>query len=201
MDHDVAQVAVQEAHELVDTAMKKAVGAAYRSGYLVACGKKCFACCSEAAVVGKPEAELLVDRLSALPAEVQTAVRSRAARWMDAFEASGLASIKAVDVHRYRAAKLECPFLKDGLCAAYQSRPMACRGHVAVGERAQCEDDSLRKDQRYVLVDNLMAAGFLRMARDQDVEFDHLGVWLGELLLGRRAPSADRFLLSMPEKP
>jgi Fe-S-cluster containining protein len=40
----------------------------------------------------------------------------------------------------YSSLKLSCPFLSDGLCTAYEQRPISCREHVVTGSALLCED-------------------------------------------------------------
>ena len=197
MDNRSSLDLVERAHEFHDGVMKKAVAETYRNGLLVACGRGCFACCFEPAHCTRQEAELLVERLRAMPMEEQECVRVAARDWMDRFTAAGLDKKSDPDVFSYRAARLRCPFLKNGECSAYSSRPVACRGHVAVGDREECQDDARRKDQRFIFVNEGVAWTYAMIAEKEPIVFDHLGVWLAELLLGQVAPSACRKGLSI----
>lgn len=183
---------VERAHEFYDGIMKKAVAETYRNGYFVACGRGCFACCFEPAHVTRQEAELLVERLQAMPPEEKERVRAAAAEWMDRFRAAGLEKLSDPDVFSYRAARLACPFLRNGECSVYSARPIACRGHVAIGDREECQDDARRKNQRFIFVNEGVAYAYAMVAQEEPIVFDHLGVWLAELLLGRQEPSACR---------
>jgi len=183
---------VREAHETFDGLMRKAVGTAYRAGHIIPCGRGCFACCYEPVHATRQEAELLADALAAGPAEERARVGEAVREWVRRFDAAGLRKMKHMNVFGYRAAKLACPFLKGGECMAYADRPVACRGHVAVGEREQCEDDAKRGDQRFLLSDTMTAVPFAMIAEREDLEIEHLGLWLYELLFGERIVSASR---------
>jgi hypothetical protein len=133
---------------------------------------------------------------------LSVAARARATvgaqTWWDGFFSTGLDRSPVpkrgggfVHLFKYRAEKLWCPLLKDGLCAAYERRPTSCRIHAAIRTPLLCERDELREKQKYMFTaqqDEVELEAMRRMF-DNDAEFliqiDHLGIWLGHLLLGK----------------
>jgi Fe-S-cluster containining protein len=191
MDEARAEM-VKDVHETFDDLMKKAIGVAFRSGLFIPCARGCFFCCYDPAFVCGQEAELLLQTVLRKPQEEQERVKAAVKDWVARFVKAGFKSIKAMDVHTYRSAKLACPFLNNGECTVYEDRPIACRGHVAVGDREQCEDDAKRPEQRFLLSDNMAAIVLGGIAQHEDLEFDHLGLWMNDLLFGERIESASR---------
>ena len=188
---------VRDAQELFSRHMSQAIGIAYRKGLSIPCGKGCFACCFEPAFVGRQEVDRILHVLGELPADEQERVKRAVKAWYEAFDKTTFRDQKEMNVFEYRAAKLPCPLLKDGKCGVYEARPIACRGHVAVGERRHCEDDGLRSEQRYLLSSDMCAEPFAIMARHEDLVFDHLGILLYEAMYGASTPTAARCGLSV----
>lgn len=167
-------------------------GHAFRAGYQITCGRKCSACCSEPALATKQEVQVLAEAFQTLPAGDKERILSDLRQWLDKFDAAGLGNVDPVGLFAYRAARLPCPFLKDQECSVYESRPLCCRGHFAVGPRENCEDDKLRPDQDFLEVGAVMAECAAVMLEHEDLVFDHIGIWLAELLLGQERPSRGR---------
>lgn len=190
----------KNAHEEFDGLLKIVVGEVYRRGYFVTCDKRCFACCSEIVSTPKQEAQMLVERIRAMPAEDRARIEEATRRWMDEFMASGVNLLKNPSAMTYRKARLVCPLLKDGLCSVYEHRPISCRGHVALGDRTLCDDDAKRPDQKFVLIEKYVSMALQSILVEQDIEIDHLGVWLAELLLGDSRVSAMRMLVTVTDR-
>lgn len=184
-----------------DRLVKPLLGAVFRSGYTVTCGRKCSACCSEPAVCSKQEAEVMADAYRSLPEEDQARVRDELRSWLERFEQAGFLGKEHVQLYEYRKAKLPCPFLKDQECSIYASRPLCCRGHMALGPREKCEKDDLRPDQLYVMVDGVMHECYAAMLEHEDLVLDYIGIWLAELILGVVKPSRLRNGLKVTNRP
>jgi Fe-S-cluster containining protein len=107
----------------------------------ITCGKGCFACCDEPLKVLEGEVDLI---LADMTVEEKEALKLRVQAWLyQAVKVHKLSSVttndvimadgKKINAFQYRAMKLTCPLLKDGLCSVYANRPHSCRMHLAVG--------------------------------------------------------------------
>lgn len=86
------------------------------------CKVGCALCCHLKVEVTKPEMEIIMDFLSALPENKLAEIKSR------------LGAIKhrtnTLDPENYAAKMIHCPYLgEDNLCAIYEARPYHCRQH------------------------------------------------------------------------
>lgn len=164
----------------------------------VSCRAGCSACCSEPLYVERREATFLVE---ALPIGKRDALAESVRRWWDSFFAAGLHHSKPdaqegnyTALMNYRAKRLPCPLLRaDLLCGAYEARPISCRTHLALKSPRRCEDDAQRPRQEFLLVAPSSHLRLLMMLVSEPVtmlEFDHLGIWLGHILLGKTERSA-----------
>jgi Fe-S-cluster containining protein len=129
----------------------------------ITCGKGCFACCDEPLKVLEGEVDLI---LADMTVEEKEALKLRVQAWLyQAVKVHKLSSVttndvimadgKKINAFQYRAMKLTCPLLKDGLCSVYANRPHSCRMHLAVGPRVNCEDLTLRPSQTFVTIQEL----------------------------------------------
>lgn len=195
---------VSKAHAITDAYMSKAASMGAAQGGPVRCVKGCFHCCREPLYVEKKEAEMLISTTAAEDMD-QLKVRTRA--WLVSFKAANLHRSRGPRAQqsrdalpkdfshllRYRAQMLWCPFLKDGICTAYSSRPIGCRTHAATGHPAKCENDAQRPKQIFLVTSTWPPEIMGAMADNAPgslFEFDHLGVWLSILLLGETEQSA-----------
>ncbi len=124
-----------------------------REGACVPCRKGCPACCTYMVPLSVPEAFRLCDDISALPADQRTRVsQSCVAAAQKILEAvpedlagSELTQTDSLHISRlggwYAGLDLPCPFLSDGLCMSYRSRPLACREHLVTGSAALCRGE------------------------------------------------------------
>lgn len=161
-------------------------------GIKLTCKEGCFSCCKEPVYVERQEVDLMLAGLSeAERAEVAEAAR----QWLDKANAAGVLQMSESDAHKYREAKLWCPFLKDGRCRVYADRPIACRGHITDQSRRGCEDDERRRKQTFIYMPDLVEAATMQVlavsseAGGSMVEFDHLGIHLARALLGSKQRS------------
>lgn len=192
---------VDRAHAYIDRFMAHVAKSAAAKGRPASCkGPGCFWCCKEPVYAEREEAKHIVSQLT--PA-ARTALVPKVQAWWDKFFSSGLCEMPHPDeikgkgwMIRYRAQNLWCPMLKDGKCSDYERRPASCRYHIASGSPKRCEDDHLRLKQHFITTDqhgnaNATALGMLcQSAPTALFEFDHLGIWLGHLLLGKTERSA-----------
>lgn len=178
------------AHREFDQSLKPLVGRVWQKGYEVACRKGCFSCCYEPGLITRQEAELLRERFLEMDEPDRVRILSEIRIWAERFRTTGLNAIATPSVFHYRAAKLKCPFLQNGECSVYEDRPLACRGHIAVGPEEDCHDDEKRKGQQFVQTMHLAARVLAKIARKDSTEADHLGVWMNRLLRGEKTESA-----------
>jgi Fe-S-cluster containining protein len=157
------------------------------------CSKGCFACCDEPLKVLEGEVDLI---LADMTPEEKEAIKPRVQAWVNAATASKLQPTtemgkhdltvngKVINAFQYRALKLTCPLLKDGVCSVYANRPLGCRMHLAVGPRIKCEDLAQRPEQRFMtspeldeaVIKNLISAHVL--AGYTEIGVSHLGYFL-----------------------
>lgn len=161
------------------------------------CTKGCFACCDEPLKVLEGEVDLI---LADMTTEEKEALKPRVLAWMDIAKANRLrsdvqqgkpdinANGKVINAFGYRALKLTCPLLKDGVCTVYENRPLGCRLHLAVGPRIKCEDLTQRPEQKFMTCPELDSAVLNNMLRAHAlagykmVGVTHLGYFLAAKL-------------------
>jgi Fe-S-cluster containining protein len=119
------------------------------------CGPRCSACCTDLPPILPIEALRMLTALRRQPdarARIQRAVeQARAFQGVLLAQAGPRAKLDATEPS-YREAQLAwrrlghpCPVLgDDGNCSAYAARPLTCRAHVHVEDRAHCETRSPR---------------------------------------------------------
>lgn len=160
---------------------------------IVCAGPGCTACCKEPVYADKLEIDHALGR--ATP-EVRKRIRARVQTWLDKVVPSGLLDVPAPNVFEWRALNAWCPCLEDGKCMIYKDRPVACRQHLASGSPEGCVDDEMRKKQEFLSspeVDRSLAMAVLssRSLKAQD----NMGVWLAEILLGKKVESRARKII------
>ncbi|MCC6554170.1 MAG: YkgJ family cysteine cluster protein [Polyangiaceae bacterium] len=96
-----------------------------------ACRDGCAFCCHLKIIATAPEVLRLSEHLLATraPAEL-AAIRDRVSRADD--------RTRGMTTDQRARAKLACPLLEGGRCAAYEARPLACRGANSL-DAARCE--------------------------------------------------------------
>jgi Fe-S-cluster containining protein len=136
---------IAELHEKVDALNAKLVAETARLGRPITCqGKGCCACCYEPVYCSDAEARHLLEGLT----EDQKAdVADRVDRAIGRVKTYGLFESDMPPVMQWLAMKLPCPLLENGLCTAYQNRPVSCRSHFAVNPAEGCATNRL--EQRY----------------------------------------------------
>lgn len=190
-------MSVAAAHNFIDRYMRAISARSAELGKPVRCaGPGCFACCREPVYAEYDEAKWLV---ASLGMEAMLRVRERTRVWWKIFFDSGLNLMPHPDkknptnfatLFRYRQAMAWCPVLEDGRCTAYKARPVSCRMHAVVGSPKRCEEDDKRPKQKYMntaeelhYVEHATAL-MCDNAPQALLEYDHLGIWLGHILLG-----------------
>ena len=166
------------------------------------CKDGCFWCCQEPLYASQQEASLIVDRIREMPEAEQARIKQLVKDWADRFLASGQQTVEDVNALQYRSLKLWCPLLKDGRCLVYQDRPIGCRAHIARRDPKGCEDDALRPKQEFLHTSAMMRFNTTaEIVLHEDTELEHLGLWLLELLIGKRVESAARVRIEATDRP
>jgi Fe-S-cluster containining protein len=165
-----------------------------KDGSTISCHKGCFACCREPVYVYEHEVHYMLGCLT--PEEIE-ALKPKVKIAIDTLEASGLLEEIEPKVWGWRPLNMWCPLLKDGLCSVYQNRPLACRAHIAIGPSHHCEDNELRRQQKFLNTPDLnrhvsQRIMFGSLEEDGEACSDHLIVLLAEILLGRNVKSSAR---------
>lgn len=184
-------------HDAVDAFMTSAEKRFSAVGRKPACAAGCAACCFEPVYAERAEAEYL---LQDMPEDTRAALALRVAEWWLRFEEEGLMGITPPEPEdfrgllRYRSARLPCPLLADDHCDVYATRPFGCRTHTALGHRQRCEVDRERPMQQFIRLQPQAHGHFFSILMGAApaffFQFDHLGIWLGHLLLGKTTRSA-----------
>ncbi|MCA9716841.1 MAG: YkgJ family cysteine cluster protein [Myxococcales bacterium] len=166
-----------------------------RSGVTPRCGAGCPACCTAAPTI-LPIEGLRMARALRRRDDGQARLL-RAAQQSSLFHALLQRALARSDADarevyletqlRWRARGMPCPALDDdGRCAAYESRPLACRAYVSVEEPARC----LPSDPAFV-----GARRPLLWRSDAEARFEALLSELGDAL---ELPRALNLLLALP---
>lgn len=181
---------VHASHAFIDTVMAHMRRVSERP---ITCRAGCYHCCREPAYAEKSEVQALI---AALPDDRLVGVKQRTQAWWEGFHAARFEKMPQrpekgdfSTLLKYRQAMLWCPLLKDGLCGAYNQRPMNCRTHMVSGAASACESDAERPSQIYAMVgsDDFHLRAIYLLGNESPAhlyEWDHLGIWLGKLLLG-----------------
>jgi Fe-S-cluster containining protein len=97
----------------------------------IACQAGCSWCCSQYVSITPPEAFELAAWIEA------TSTPAEREAWV-ALLTQRAAQARGKSVGAYAIAKIACAFLKEGLCTAYEHRPLLCRGYFSSDAR-RCE--------------------------------------------------------------
>src|SRR5690348_7613667 len=116
------------------------------------CCRGCFHCCREPVYATLSEVRLILSKLSDGERE---SLKLKLLEWRQKYRESGFVLVNLPNAFKYRALNLWCPFLSGGDCSIYEDRPISCRLHVAYESREGCEDDTLRKKQKFALFPRL----------------------------------------------
>jgi len=189
--------ACYDAVDFFTVALKKA---SMRRGKPATCHEGCHHCCREPVWTERAEVAAMVDTI--VLEKDREELRARTQVWWGTFQQIGGLDMPGPlekgksSLNAYRAANLGCPFLVDRRCISYAWRPIGCRLHIAVGPVAYCADDAKRSRQRFMESPEaerttlLCAHGELcEFAPRALFQYDHLGIWAKELLLGDQTRS------------
>jgi Fe-S-cluster containining protein len=148
------------ARKLSATMMGLAQDELRKGGKRVSCRAGCSHCCRQLIPVSLVEARALMTALGKLPVAKQKAVRKRFEAALARLEDNGLVHPKGAaprtalispgegdasdlwgQVNRaYYALHIDCPFLENDRCVAYEERPFACREYLVTSDPELCRD-------------------------------------------------------------
>lgn len=185
---------IAEIHEFCDKHVKLAIE---NEGTPPPCRSGCFFCCKEPVYAADVEVRRM---LAAMTPEQIADLKPKIEDWHNRFMATGLYKEEEPSVFPYRAAKMWCPLLINGLCSVYDRRPEACRLHVAYKTSEGCENDELRKDQKFAIFQDLPQALnsmlWSALSDGESVTYDHLGILLYEALFGKTEITGSRLTIT-----
>lgn len=149
------------------------------------CSKGCAACCEELLHVTELEARLIVESLTDAERED---LRKRVTLWLERIGNRLDDEERDPDGLEYRSWRIPCPVLKNGVCSAYENRPLRCRSTLTDGPRQACEDLALRPTQRFIEIPELRSAVAERLVQAHGaagytaIKVGHLGMMLADEL-------------------
>jgi len=112
------------------------------------CQRGCSVCCHQHIRIPGQE-ELVIEEfvLNEMSADTKSHVAANLEAWFDYFE-SNTPDGTIIDESTLQAFERQqaedrfpCPFLVDGICSIYPTRPTVCRVHIEQGTSAHCESD------------------------------------------------------------
>jgi len=116
--------AISTLYQSIDELIDSLLLLAQREGIAVDCKKGCSYCCHQAVFANSYEVHYLGSFLKThfSKDELQQLIDNAKAK---------NDSVEALSDQEMLNAKFPCPLLKDGICQAYQARPMACRIYLS----------------------------------------------------------------------
>jgi Fe-S-cluster containining protein len=136
--------------DLSESMAELAVRRAAQRGEKPSCREGCCACCYHPVPIAPTEARMLAEWLEAQPEEKRSALRARFRDVAARLEETGIAqtlressgrperdAIGALAV-KYFALAIPCPFLEEGRCAIYATRPLRCREYMVSSPAEFC---------------------------------------------------------------
>lgn len=182
---------IAELHKTVDAIDKRLAEESAKLGKPITCqGKGCCACCYEPVYCSSAEAKHLVE---ALTTEQRAAVTERLKLALAKVQSEGLLWKKEMPtVMKWLAMKSPCPLLENGMCLAYENRPISCRSHMAVGPAEWCATNRL--EQKYPMAEeSSLAVGQAvvkaHLKLGNTIIYDNLLALLEQELLGEYHPT------------
>ena len=160
-----------------------------QAGRPITCkGAGCFHCCKEPANTYRKEVAYAIHHLHG---DALERVKKRTEQWAKGFVDSHMNELPVPPVVEFRRHNLWCPLLENNQCMVYDRRPACCRLHMAVGPIENCEDDERRQEQLFATEPEPVIRSNLELAiACRPAIVNHLGVWLADLLLKQKIPSA-----------
>lgn len=171
-----------------------------RSTFSHCCKKGCSHCCYEPAYADQRQIDHIVAGLT--PEQIEE-VKAKLPNWIAKSEELRTKHERPGAL-AWRALHLACPLLKDGLCMAYDRRPMDCRIFFATGNPDDCKMPA-RAHQKFAAYSGYcmqtMVRPWVESARQARtaIVLDHISVLLAERLLHLRVESAARIEITPTE--
>ncbi|HSV27026.1 MAG TPA: YkgJ family cysteine cluster protein [Sedimentisphaerales bacterium] len=136
--HDRARISdlVPVARQISDTVSRLTQRQSRLSGNIIPCRKGCAACCRFLVPVSAAEAACIIEEILSLPPAPKEEVLSAFLKTAGSLlAAEPLADYSSPTISGwYRGMEMDCPLLKENICMMYESRPLACREHLAAGK-------------------------------------------------------------------
>jgi Fe-S-cluster containining protein len=131
----------RHAGALADAVTARIEAGAREGGSPISCRKGCAACCRQPIPLTPADAELIEERLAALPWDRRAEIDEGFRRGLAALDAGGLGTAPLLDrSSAYYALRIPCPFLSGEACSIHPERPLACREHLVTSPASECED-------------------------------------------------------------
>lgn len=127
-------------------------------GFIPTCHAGCDACCHQLVMTTMAEARATASFMQNLPRAEQDRLEARLDEWLAAtpklrrrLQESPDAELEPIVegiATDYWSQRIPCPFLKEGLCAVYEARPLACRHHFSLSDPALCAAEEVEEVER-----------------------------------------------------
>lgn len=181
----------------LDRIIADTLTAAGQQGCTVTCRKgvnDCNGCCYVQNFVGHHEVQRCLHGMSD---EDKEYVKQRTSEWVDKVTPSKFMSIENENdfsAKEFMALGAACPFLRDGKCMVYATRPFNCRVHFAIKDADFCKTAEHQHNQYFLRYpDDWPGYMFLlktSMLAGGEVVFDLIGLHLARMLLDEHHQSA-----------
>jgi Fe-S-cluster containining protein len=142
---DLARAVMPLDDQLVQMGVKKHLPVAKAK---ISCAKGCGSCCNQLVPISTPEAFMLHDLVAAMPESRQEGVLERFIAAEEVHEEHGIdeTTLNAISSEQelrmllvsYHRLGIPCPFLEEGSCSIYRSRPSMCREYLVTSPAENC---------------------------------------------------------------
>jgi hypothetical protein len=142
---------VYPAHQLSSIVVRHAIEYQRSCGRPVACSAGCMGCCKYAITVSLAEAFAINDMIDNLPRQSRLVLLRNMAEAGTRILGSCSSIIKTINSQQsylsnqlvefsrwYSSMDLTCPWLENGLCSEYSSRPLVCREFLVTSSPSRC---------------------------------------------------------------
>jgi Fe-S-cluster containining protein len=119
-------------------------------GLTPSCQRGCDACCHQLVMTTVAEADAAAEAIRAWPSADRAWLDGRLTEWLDTtadlrdrLQAESDGDIEALVedlAAEYWQRRVACPFLHEGACRLYESRPLICRHHFSLSDPALCAE-------------------------------------------------------------
>jgi Fe-S-cluster containining protein len=129
----------------------------------ISCSKGCGICCNQLVPLTIPEVFFLNDLVKSFSHKKLVKINHRFSKTIELIQNAGLLEElrnprKNSDIDiAYFHLKTACPFLEDGICSIYQSRPFICREYYVTSDTKYCSNLEMDKIQKIKITRNIGA--------------------------------------------